>query len=125
MEYCVCCRKKRTFITITGQFKLCQDCMSPYHDTVWLTRVALHMVPNYVKAAYGRFAAFQEFRTLHQIYSAAMMNAGQDDGDFEFLKDTSASEVFSMYCNWNGLINYGDMLWTAVQQLQGDNRDKE
>lgn len=36
----------------------------------------------------------------------------------EAIATMSPETAFSEFCNWNGLINWGDTLWSAVQEFK-------
>jgi len=53
---------------------------------------------------------------------SALLNRGHDDKSIALM---SPREVFSEYCTWHGLINWGDDLWNNMMALQASETDNK
>lgn len=55
------------------------------------------------------------------IMENVRQNLGLEEDDTsrdDYIMSLSPEDVFDKYCNWEGLIGYGYMLWDVVKELQ-------
>lgn len=69
-------------------------------------------------------------KTAQETYSDRIMknvrqNLGLEEDDTsrdDYIMSLSPEDVFDRYCNWEGLINYGYILWHVMEEIQNKKR---
>lgn len=56
-----------------------------------------------------------DIRKIPHHVLAALRSAEYTDDQIKLM---TAQEVFDAYCDWHGLINWGNVLWNTVLDLQ-------
>ena len=57
---------------------------------------------------------------LDKIPARVLSDLQRGDWTNDQIRSMSPQQVFRAFCNWNGLIDWGDTLWEVVEDLQTD-----